>query len=254
MPSPARCGSGRPFRRGRRRGVRRGAGQLVDLGVRPRRPWPRHSRLRELVLQAVELGRDDGARHRVQGHLPEPDPLSSSTRGTRRAPPGAPRRRRGPVGVGQLPPVVEHPRRSSRSPAGTPGQSASVRPAPGGLGAVAPRPGDDAGWRRSELAFCQAAVAAGRRRSFGRGGPGAGGRADPAARGDRGRRRLRPVGGRVSPVSNSAVAGDARLERASWRWRISMEAQTAVPLRPDDTEPRALAEVLQLHGPMGTRV
>ena len=109
----------------------RGAGQLVDarraaqalLGLGT-------VGLEEVVLEAVELVRHNGARDRVQRHLAQPHAAESSTRRTRRARPCAPRRRprprRGRPAASNRP----APGRSPRSPALWPGRPASPRRGP----------------------------------------------------------------------------------------------------------------------------
>ncbi len=109
----------------------RGAGQLVDAGGPAQALFGLGAvGLEEVVLEAVELARDDGAVDGVERHLAQPHAVDSSTPSRRCVRPSSPllrpRPRRGRPAASNRP----GPGRSPRSPARWPGRPASPRHGP----------------------------------------------------------------------------------------------------------------------------
>ena len=124
----------------------RGAGQLVDPAGAPQALFGLGTvGLEEVVFQAVELARHDGARNGVQRHLAQPHATQARlqehiARGLALLVGGL-----GPVGVGQLLPIVEHPGEVLEAHLLGLGHEHLFVAGHGGLGAVAPRRGDGLG-------------------------------------------------------------------------------------------------------------
>ena len=205
------------------------AGQLVEAR-RPAQALPGLGAvgLEELVLQAVQLARDDGARDRVERHLAEPHPREA------RLEVDVARRLAllvggvGAVGVGQLLPVAQRPVEVLEAHRRRPGRRASPRPGPwrprcGGAG---PRRWPGPGRPRSGPP-ARPRPQRGRWRSVLPEAHPAPGRAagDPAAGGDPRRRRLGPVGRPLlARLEGGGRLGDEGLERERAGWSSSMDA------------------------------
>ena len=126
--------------------LRRGAGQLVEASRAPQAFFGLGAvGLEEIVLEAVELARDDGTRDRVEGHLAQPHPaeagLEEHVAGGLAVLLGGV----GPVGVGQLLPVTQGPVEVLEAHLLGLGDEHRLVAGHGGLGALAPRRGDGLG-------------------------------------------------------------------------------------------------------------
>ncbi len=233
----------------------RRAGQLVD----PRRAPQAFLGLgavglEEVVLEAVELVRDNGARDRVEGHLAEPHPAEARFQEDVAGRLAVLFGGVGPVGVGQLLPVTQGPVEVLEAHLGRLGDEHRLVARHGGLGALTPGRGDGLGRIGADGTVApglghlgQMAQGPGQADPALGGGPG-----DPTTRGDPRRRRLGAVGRPLlAHLEGRRRLGDEGLEAREQRVQLLDRRAVAVVRRARrDQCTERLAEVVQLHGSM----